>query len=142
MSDEMDGVQRVERGLILSKRALWFCWGGGVSLVATAFDIRALDVGFNFWYGLWVVFLLLAMLLGVTMLVNFIWPGISLHERLNTAYGYFLNAWVILVSAGIRIGGLGGGELIMVAFVLAIFLGLSYWLLRRLARQQAEEMFP
>ncbi|MCI0549709.1 MAG: hypothetical protein L0287_02005 [Anaerolineae bacterium] len=88
---------------------------------------------------LWMVVELAILIFAITLALHPKWRKFPLAKRLDLIFGYFLAAWVALLSLGaqnpddIGITYLAIGSLVV--------LGLAYWWFRR-KKDRAEEVFP
>lgn len=89
------------------------------------------------WMGVEMAILILA----VTLAFHPTWRKFPLAKRLELVFGYFLAAWVVLLSLGAQNPDDFGNGMNFLTIGSLLVLGLAYWLFRR-KKERAEEVFP
>ena len=93
------------------------------------------------WFLLWLVLEIATLTPAIILAVSPTWRKIPLNKRLDVMFGYFLAAWLVLLSLGARdplnVGA--GYNFLVIGCLLA--LGLGYWWSHR-KQASAEEVFP
>ncbi|MBI5945331.1 MAG: hypothetical protein HY864_13260 [Chloroflexi bacterium] len=118
---------------------------GYVSLFPTITDplvLKIQDALFvPYWNILGYLLLIVILIPGILLTVHPAWRQVSLAKRSHLIFGYFLAAWVALLSLSILVvwGPDYGLNLLVVGSALA--LGLGDWWMRR-KKDMAEEVFP
>jgi hypothetical protein len=130
--------------LQIFKQVLLVSFGISLALLTTS----AIDNVFHWlpspgsmtgWHLVWFIMQVGTIALGSIMLVN---RDLPLSIRLNTAFGYFVVAWITLLSFALRVIEIApdGFNLVLLGF--AFVIGLTYWWLRRTRINTSEQMFP
>ena len=94
------------------------------------------------WWSLVCLGILLAVLFpGLILSFHPGWRKVSIHKRLNLMVGFFLSAWVVLLSFGVQdpLNVANGYNILLLGSAIAI--GGAYWRLRR-KQTKAEVIFP
>ena len=97
-------VETLRKRFEIWKYILFVNLGASLTLLATSIaDIPNLAyIDFPGWYGVWFVAQLASFLPGFVLLWGRHWMQIPLYERLNTIFGYFVAAWITMLSFGVR----------------------------------------
>jgi|SRR5688572_2333004 LPXTG-motif cell wall-anchored protein len=90
---------------------------------------------------LWMVVEVAILLLAVTLAFHPTWRKFTLAKRLDLVFGYFLAAWVVLLSLGAQNPDDFGNGMNFLTVGSLLLLGLAYWWFRR-KKDRAEEAFP
>lgn len=111
-------------------------------LVSSQYNADVLYVMGSSWRSiLWLVVELTILILATTLAFHPIWRKFPIAKRFDLIFGYFLAAWVALLSLGVQnpLDFEYGFDILAIGSLL--FLGLAYWWFRR-KRDRAEEIFP
>jgi len=84
---------------------------------------------------------LVTLLPGILLALLPAWRKVPLSKRIKLIFGYFLAAWVVLLSIGVQEPNnvTNGYNFLLIASAIAI--GVGYWWLRR-KQKEPEEGFP
>jgi hypothetical protein len=94
------------------------------------------------WWSLVCGGILMAMLFpGVVLSLHSGWRKVSIHKRLNLMLGFFISAWIMLLSLGVQDphNVADGYNFLLLGSAIAI--GVGFWRLRR-KQTKAEVIFP
>lgn len=94
-----------------------------------------------YWDILGYLLLIVILIPGILLTVHPAWRQVPLTKRSHLIFGYFLAAWIVVLSLSMLVvwGPDYGLNLLVVGSALA--LGLGYWWMRR-KKDMAEEVFP
>lgn len=138
---------RLEKKFETWKRILWITVGAVATLSTTAIVDKLTQAysggeGYSIgWFGVWFLVFLASFLPGFVLLLGSHYTQLSLHERLNTIFGFFVVAWFALLAAGIQIDAMQSWYLLFL-IALAIGITIGYWRLRLKGQRNISEMFP
>jgi len=153
-------IDYLHQQLELWKRWLFICMGASVSLLATAIadipntgsqiaryyhpEVTTGGVGyFPGWFGVWFILQTAVTIPGFLILFAKTWQMLPRSERLNTAFGFFLTAWVTFLALGVRLTLFDTTPgLIYLITLLGAVLFASYFWLKRVYMSRSEELFP
>lgn len=111
-------------------------------LVSSEYNADLLYVLGSSWRStLWVVVELAILALATTLALHPTWRKFPLAKRINLIFGYFLAAWVVLLSLGAQNPDDFGNGLNALAIGSLLVLVIAFWWLRR-KKGEAEEVFP
>jgi len=87
------------------------------------------------------VLLLVAFIPGAFLTLHYLWRKVSIHKRSKFIFGFFISAWIMLLSIGVQDPNNAPDGYNVLVVGLAIAIAGSYWWLHR-KRDKAEEVFP
>lgn len=90
---------------------------------------------------LWMVVELSILILAITLALHPTWRKFPFAKRLDLIFGYFLAAWIVLLSLGAQIPDDFGNGMNVLTIGSLLVIGLAYWWFRR-KKDRAEEVFP
>ena len=99
-------------------------------------------MGASSWRSIfWMVVELAILILAITLALHPTWRKLPFAKRLDLVFGYFLAAWVVLLSLGAQYPDDFGNGMNFMTIGSLLVLGLAYWWFRR-ERDRAEAVFP